>query len=165
MIFTDGQERKRFLRFMMVGVVGAVVDFGVFNLLASLLGMPGVWAQTISFTAAVISNFVWNRFWTYPDSRSKPIGRQLFQFGVVSFIGLGIRTPLFSYLEPRLIAIFSSFFSEEGWHLPPVLFGHNLALAIGVGVVMLWNFFINRFWTYSDVKLNKSPSPVATDKV
>lgn len=152
MIFTDSKERKRFLRFAFVGIVGAVVDFGVFNLLASLFGMPGVWAQTISFTAAVISNFIWNRFWTYPDSRSKPIGHQLLQFAIVSFIGLGIRTPLFVWLEPRLIGLFTSFAQSSEWHIPTVLFGHNLALAIGIGVVMLWNFFVNRFWTYSDVK-------------
>ena len=151
MIIADKQERNRFLRFACVGIVGAVVDFGIFNLLTSLLAMPAVWAQTISFTVAVISNFIWNRLWTYPDSRSKPIGHQLVQFIIVSFIGLGIRTPLFAWLEPRMIALFTSFAKSSGWHIPPVLLGHNLALAIGIFVVMLWNFFVNRFWTYSDV--------------
>jgi putative flippase GtrA len=153
MIFTNKKERERFLKFAFVGIVGAVVDFGVFNLLtSSVVGMPGVWAQTISFTAAVVSNFIWNRYWTYPDSRSKPVSRQLVQFVIVCFIGLGIRTPLFAWLEPRLIGLFTSISQNSQWRLPPVFLGHNLALAIGIGVVMLWNFFINRYWTYSDVK-------------
>jgi putative flippase GtrA len=29
--------------------------------------------------------------------------------------------------------------------------GKNLALALAVGIVMFWNFFVNRYWTYSDV--------------
>jgi putative flippase GtrA len=31
------------------------------------------------------------------------------------------------------------------------LLGRNLALALAVLVVLLWNFGINRIWTYSDV--------------
>jgi putative flippase GtrA len=27
----------------------------------------------------------------------------------------------------------------------------NATLALAVGVVMIWNFFINRYWTYNDV--------------
>ena len=27
----------------------------------------------------------------------------------------------------------------------------NLTLALAVGIVMLWNFFVNRYWTYNDV--------------
>ena len=29
--------------------------------------------------------------------------------------------------------------------------GNNIALAVAVIIVMFWNFFVNRFWTYSDV--------------
>jgi putative flippase GtrA len=32
-----------------------------------------------------------------------------------------------------------------------IFLGHNFSLAIAVVVVMMWNFFVNRFWTYSDV--------------
>jgi putative flippase GtrA len=27
----------------------------------------------------------------------------------------------------------------------------NFTLALAVGIVMLWNFFINRYWTYNDI--------------
>ena len=30
--------------------------------------------------------------------------------------------------------------------------GYNGAKVIATGVVMFWNFFINRLWTYNDVK-------------
>ena len=35
--------------------------------------------------------------------------------------------------------------------ISPDFLGHNLALAIAVGAVLLWNFFVNRYWTYNDV--------------
>jgi putative flippase GtrA len=31
------------------------------------------------------------------------------------------------------------------------LYAKNLTLAAAVGVVMLWNFFVNRYWTYNDI--------------
>jgi putative flippase GtrA len=74
-IITNPRERTRFFRFALVGFMGAVVDFGVMNLLSQVFKVPLVIAGTISFIAAIISNFTWNRYWTYPDSRSKPLAR------------------------------------------------------------------------------------------
>lgn len=151
-IITDPRERTRFLRFATVGIIGAVVDFGTFNLLTSFVGLSAIVAQVFSFMAAIISNFTWNRYWTYPDSRSKPISRQLIQFAVVSIVGLMIRTPIIAFLEPLLLRIFTGFsFLPIGVFSAEVL-SDNLALATAVIVVMFWNFFINRYWTYSDVE-------------
>jgi putative flippase GtrA len=150
-IVTDPRERSRFLRFALVGVIGAVVDFGTFNLLASVLGLSAVLASIFSFIAAIISNFTWNRFWTYPDSRSKSIRRQLVQFTVVSVVGLAIRTPIVALLESPFRRLFASVPGLPVRFITPVLLGNNLALAAAVLVVMFWNFYINRYWTYSDV--------------
>ncbi len=150
MIITDAEERGRFLRFACVGIVGAIVDFGTFNLLVNLAHVIAVWASVASFSAAVASNFVWNRYWTYPDSRSKAVGHQVVQFIIVSAIGLGIRTPLFAWLEKVMIREVSGML-PRGFPLSSTFLGHNIALAIAVLVVMMWNFFANRFWTYNDI--------------
>lgn len=47
-LLTNPQEQTRFLRFLAVGVTGAVVDFGTFNLLTLLLHVPAVLASMIS---------------------------------------------------------------------------------------------------------------------
>jgi putative flippase GtrA len=147
-IITDKQERTRFLKFMVVGVIGALVDFGIMNLFSKLFGMSLVWAGTISFICAILSNFIWNRYWTYPDSRSRPISRQLFMFFVVNVAGLAIRLPILHYLEPPM----HGFFSRLSLNIfTPVFLAKNFTLAVAVGVVMLWNFFVNRYWTYNDV--------------
>lgn len=150
-ILINQKERIRFFRFAIVGIIGAVIDFGTFNLLSSLVHIPPVLASVCSFTAAVFSNFFWNRYWTYPDSRSKPILRQLFQFTVINVIGLAIRTPLFASLEKPLPLFFTSLHLPKSAILNPLFLGHNLALAIAVIVVMFWNFFVNRYLTYNDV--------------
>jgi putative flippase GtrA len=103
-----------------------------------------------SFTAAIVSNFLWNRFWTYPDSRSKNVSKQVVQFIVVSVIGLAIRTPLFAGME-RILITFLERNLPKPFFVTPTFAGHNIALAIAVLVVMMWNFFANRYWTYNDV--------------
>lgn len=150
MIITMQRERTRFLKFMFVGVIGAVVDFGVFNLLVNLVHVIAVPASMVSFSCAIVSNFLWNRYWTYPDSRGKPVHHQMVQFIAVSLAGLAIRTGLFAFTEPRLRAVFSRFSFPAP--LTPTFLGHNASLAVAILIVMLWNFFANRYWTYSDIQ-------------
>ena len=148
-LLKDVKERERFLKFAVVGVIGAVIDFGVMNLLTQVGSMQLVPAGTISFVCAVISNFIWNRYWTYPDSRSRPLVRQLVMFYAVNIAGVAIRIPILHFVEPPL----QNFL--EGMQLSIALssefMAKNLTLALAVGVVMLWNFFVNRYWTYNDV--------------
>jgi putative flippase GtrA len=149
-ILTDRQERTRFLRFMAVGATGAIVDFGVMNLLTRLFGTLLVVAGTISFVCAVISNFIWNRYWTYPDSRSRPIMRQLAMFFAVNLAGVAIRIPILWFLEPPMLRFFQSMSFRLS--LTSDFLAKNFTLALAVSVVMLWNFFVNRYWTYNDVE-------------
>ena len=148
-IITDPKERTRFLRFVVVGIIGAVVDFGMMNLLTQKLAMSLVVAGTISFISAIISNFIWNRYWTYPESRSRPIAKQLAMFFAVNIAGMAIRLPILHFAEPPIF----SFFNELHLTIPadPEFLAKNFTLALAVGIVMLWNFFVNRYWTYNDV--------------
>ncbi|MDX1436097.1 MAG: GtrA family protein [Anaerolineales bacterium] len=155
MILADTRERTRFIRFVVVGSIGFVVDFGTLNLLTLVFLVPAVPASILSFMAAVSSNFIWNRYWTYPDSRSKRVRRQLAQFSLVSITGLLIRTPIFAIL----LSFFTFMLRPLGDVLPlsAEVLSHNLALAGAVIVVMFWNFFINRYWTYGDVDKEFEP--------
>lgn len=129
-----------------------MVDFGTFNLLRAGIGTPATVAQAISFSAAVVSNFLWNRFWTYPDSRSKPVARQASQFLIVSVIGLSIRTVVFVLVQPAMIALGETLLPSDIRTSQAAVIGDNLALVVAVIVVLFWNFSANRLWTYSDVQ-------------
>ncbi len=149
-ILTNPVERTRFLKFMAVGAFGALIDFGVANLLSHYLNMPLVFAGTISFTCAVISNFIWNRYWTYPESRTRALHHQLGMFFLVNVAGVLIRIPILHFVEPPLINLFTGL--QLSSSISPEFLARNATLALAVGIVMLWNFFINRYWTYNDVE-------------
>jgi putative flippase GtrA len=150
------KEAERFIKFLVVGTIGFVIDFSVLIFLKELTPLPTVVANSISFTAAVISNFTLNRYWTYPDSRSKTIWSQMGQFALVNVIGLAINDTILHFLEP----VFDTFLLG----LPAVLVrGYIPAKMIATIVVLFWNFFVNRYWTYSDV--DAVPEPDVLDSV
>ena len=151
------KELERFLKFALVGISGAVVDFTVLNLMKWLfeqmgLGVGWGWsldpqqiqltlANTISFSVAVLNNFTWNRLWTFPESRERPIRSQLARFAIVNVVGWGINTLLLLVMDHY---VFQHFVSAR--------LSYNLAKAFATIVVLFWNFGINRVWTYKGIK-------------
>lgn len=160
------KEVERFIKFAIVGIIGAVVDFGTLNLLQTTVLRPEAphldtkvaLATGIAFTAAVTSNFIWNRYWTYPDSRSRRIHHQLALFFIVNTIGMVFRLWFVHALyDPmgragvdtlRAIGLLDNGLSAAAQSQ----LGTNIAQFFAVWIVMLWNFFINRYWTYNDVE-------------
>jgi len=113
--------------------------------------LAAVIAGTLSFIAAIVSNFFWNRYWTYPDSRSKHIVGQFLQFTLVSITGIVFRIPIIAFSRIPFTNLANAVL---GARLNPALIsrlGGNMALAFSVLVILFWNFFVNRYWTYSDV--------------
>ncbi len=88
MILAENRERVRFLKFATVGALGALIDFGVMNLMTHMFSLRLVYAGSISFICAVLSNFTLNRYWTYPDSRSRHFLHQLGMFFLVNAAGI-----------------------------------------------------------------------------
>ncbi len=161
---TNSRELERFIKFMVVGAIGAAVDFGTYNLLIEFAGLLPELAGSISFVLAICSNFIWNRYWTYPDSRSKPIARQFIQFFIVNALGILIRIPIIAVTRVSFAGLFETIFSVDPATAETL--GNNLALALAVAIVMFWNFFVNRFWTYSDVGgWSDATSPSSTPRV
>lgn len=148
-LIKNRKERERFLKFAVVGTIGFGVDSLTYNLVRTTIGIAPEISSVISFCAAVVSNFLFNRYWTYPDSRSKPILGQISQFAVVNVAGLVIRTVIFALIHEPLVELAEKVAGD--FIVPPWVIGENLSLAIVVIIVMFWNFFVNRFWTYNDV--------------
>jgi putative flippase GtrA len=150
-IITNKNERTRFIKFATVGAFGAIVDFSIFNLLTGVFVIKPVLSSIFSFTAAVISNYIWNRYWTYPESRIKNFGSQLSQFTLVSLVGLAIRAVSFVPLENIILSLTSKFVPVS-FFIASQTIGYNITLALLIVIVMFWNFFANRYWTYNDIK-------------
>lgn len=132
------KEAKRFIKFAIVGTTGAVVDFGLLNFGILVLGLPKAVANTISFSAAVVNNFLWNRLWTFPESRSLPPASQFWKFSLVSLVGYFLNQTIFLGLDHL-------FFHRFG------AMGYNISKAIATIVVLFWNFGANRVWTFKGI--------------
>ena len=141
------KEIKRFIKFLIVGAIGFTIDFSAFNLIHYFLNTPEVIAQTISFSVATISNFVFNYFWIYREAQDKPVVQKASQFALVSVLSLVIGVPVFT---AALLAA-KKIVPALGLDSLPFNLAGNLALVCRVGVVLFWNFFANRKWTYGDI--------------
>ena len=130
------KEIHRFVKFSMVGALGAIIDFGLLNLMRGVFDWSLLWANTLSVCVAIASNFTWNRLWTYPESRTRKKRVQLPQFAVVNLVGLLLNNLIVIGLDAVLVP-----------HVGEPL-SYNIAKAAAIGVVLFWNFGINRLWTY-----------------
>jgi hypothetical protein len=70
-------------------------------------------------------------------------------FFAVNVAGIAIRIPILKFGEPPLLNFFQNLNLTAS--ITPEFLARNCTLAIAVGIVMLWNFFVNRYWTYNDV--------------
>jgi putative flippase GtrA len=158
-----GREGRRFARFLVVGAIGFVVDFGVLNIahawgfgawvaahfLPFLTPYPAIIEQTLSLSLAIISNFLWNYFWIYPEARQANQGDKMIRFVIVSVAGLAVGVPIFSVALITWQAVLAvAHLDTIGLNLAA-----NLALMTRVGVLLFWNYFVNRYWTYKEVPL------------
>ncbi len=135
------KEFKRFVKFGIVGIVGSIVDFSILNFLIFVVGFSSpagkIIANLISTSAAILSNFTWNRLWTFPESRKRKKRVQLVQFTLVNLVGLVINTAIFFLTDHYF---FSQFVTPN--------ISVQLAKLTAIGLVMFWNFGANRIWTY-----------------
>lgn len=152
---------RQFIKFGIVGASSTVINFAVTNLLYRVAGFPLVPSLTIAFLLSALNGFIWNRRWTFREARGKAIHAQSAQFLLVGIIGWFLNTSI----VVLIVAHFTSqgggmFGSERQLHeiVLAILAGEgkqrysfwllNGALAVATGIVVFWNFFANRFWTF-----------------
>jgi putative flippase GtrA len=150
LIQTKQREIVRFYKFSVVGIIGAVVDFATYNVMIRVVHLSPEVASVVALATAIVSNFAWNRYWTYPDSRSKPVVKQFVQFFIINILAVVIRVPIIAWTKAPFAQLAGRALSLEPEMA--ITLGYNISWALGVGIAMFWNFFINRIFTYSDVE-------------
>lgn len=124
---------KQFIKFAIVGVGGTLIDWIFYYILTRWLGIYYLLAKTLSFIIAAINNYIWNRIWTF-RSKEKNITGEFIKFFLVSLVGLGLNV-LIMYLAVDKLKI------SDFW-----------GLILATAIVMFWNFFANKLWTFRLVK-------------
>ena len=124
---------KKFIKFCVIGLLGAAIDFGLLAVLVELFQWSPLAANIVSFSAAVINNFWLNKLWTWRN-QDPDYHRQFVKFTSTSLVGLLINTWLM-------------------WLL--LLAGiHYLLAKVFISIVVaFWNFSVNNFWTFKERRL------------
>jgi putative flippase GtrA len=115
------------IRFCCVGASGYVLNLGVFRLADGW--MPYLFAFAFAFVLSALSNFAWNRLWTFPAASGRT-HHQLARFLAVSASALALDLALLSALV-ELAA------------LPKLA-----AAALAIAAVTPLSFLANKRWSF-----------------
>lgn len=126
----------QFSKYIFVGVLGAVVDLGVFLLLTRFINISVVPANLISVFVGVLHNFVWHKFFTFKIRSAIRMPRELGKFLIISGV---------AYMIQQIALPLTLLLPGE------VMFGSKedvVVKAIIIGVVGVTSYFFNRAWTF-----------------
>lgn len=120
---------RQFTKFALVGSVNTATSFTLYFTLTRWAGFSVAAANPVAFVLAVSVSFFLNRRWTFRVSTGDH-RMQYAKFFAVNLVGLALNQAILLGLH-------------FGLHLNDLIawFG-------AVAVVMFWNFFANRHWTF-----------------
>lgn len=126
-------ELGMLIKFMLVGLSGVIVNEGLYWLLTRFGGLAAYdWlAVIIGIEVSIITNFILNDTFTFAGRRrGKSFMGRLLKFNLICLAGAAIQWGLFM-LFTRAFGVYDL-----------------LSNFIGIVVAFLWNYFINRNWTW-----------------
>lgn len=135
----------QFLKFCTVGVSSTIIDKGTAWLLMKFVLPRAPWwiSLTISFALGVSNGFFWNRRWTF-QARGEghaPAREQYLKFIFSNVIGWMLNI---TFTKLFLFLVTGKLFHEIN---PPPL--HVIIASLcAAPIVVFWNFFANKHWTF-----------------
>ncbi len=137
------KEAGRIICFGLVGVANTVVDYAVFWLLGTLLGIPETVAQIFSYSAGTANSFLCNRFFTFRDHTTQKPARELARFIVVNLASLAVSTLLVFCLIDRLPLVWAPARAGYWWILAKLFI---------TGVTLVINYLGSRLFVWKEKK-------------
>lgn len=119
---------KQIARFLGVGALATLTQYLILISLVEFFSISPVPASAIGFALSAIFNYSANYYFTF--SSKEPHAIAGLKFTVVASIGLVLNT-VSMYLLVDLLAL-----------------QYLIAQILSTGIVLFWNFFANRHWTY-----------------
>ena len=126
-------------RYVAVGLMGTILDIGLYALLHIVMGMPILLANSISYCAGMINNYFFHRYWTFANRSRKAVSLQISEFAAVSLSGLIVNNLLVLLLGQPFALIFASEATSD-----------LLSKVAAQGLSMCWNFLANHLWTFRE---------------
>lgn len=127
----SGDLISKFFKFGLVGLSGVVVDFGITWIGKERLRLHKYLANSLGFTAATISNYFLNKFWTFKSVGHDALFLEFSKFFGIALAGLLINNLILFLLHEKL------------------KFNFYLAKVFAIAIVAIWNFMGNYIYTFS----------------
>jgi putative flippase GtrA len=91
MDFIFNGRLKLLSRFSATGILNTLIDFIVFTICQSIIGLYYTISQIIGYSFGIANSFIFNKKWTFEAGNSrKKLYYELFQFTVVNIISLSV---------------------------------------------------------------------------
>ena len=126
-------ELLRFVKFCLVGLSGVLVNMGLLWLLTEIAGFPYLLSAAIGIETSIVSNFILNDFFTFPDRRSPTVRstlNRLSKFNLVSVTALAINMGIL-WLLTEVFGVY-----------------YLISNLFGIALAALWNYGVNSYWTW-----------------
>lgn len=128
----------QFVKFCVAGATGAGIDFGLYALLTRFLGVFFLTANVMSVLCSMVANFLINKYWTFSKKGQGKIARQSARYLIFATS---------TYLLNQLLV----YTLVTRFHFLDRLVGTAddfLAKVIAACVIMMINYFGNRYWIF-----------------
>lgn len=134
-LFVSRTGARQFIKFIIVGAINTLLDWIVFFVIKTPLAPFGQLgkqtAKAGSFIVSGSSSYFMNRRWTFRSTDDR-VTRQAAKFFVVAVAGLVFNNIIFFIVTaPNYMGL-----------------SDISGLMIATAIVMFWNFFINKRWTF-----------------
>ncbi|MGN0328162.1 MAG: GtrA family protein [Lachnospira sp.] len=127
---------KQFISYFFVGGMAAIVEWVMFFILGTLIGINYMAATVIAFIFSTTANWFLGRVMTFKDNKNyeNKKGKELFLVFAVSGIGL-----VFNLILMYLFVTILGF--DEGLQ-------KTFCKIVSTGIVFIWNFLIRKLVIY-----------------
>jgi len=151
------KDVRQFVKFVIVGVSSFVVNIGSLHVLYYTLHLQYVLALTLAFVISVCNGFIWNRRWTFKEARGQAAHDQYMRFMLVNIVGYILNTTIAVFVIAHftngtgnihgLLGVAGQIVMGTAKAVYPqkLVYGASFMAA---AVVVFWNFFANRLWTF-----------------
>jgi putative flippase GtrA len=120
----------KLLKFMLIGIGGTSIDFGITYLLKEKVKINKYIANSIGYVSAATSNYIFTRIWAFENTNPDVLTQYLI-FVTISLIGLGLMN--------FFIWIFHEKFKMNFY----------VAKVVALSMVLIWTFSAHYTITFS----------------
>jgi putative flippase GtrA len=119
---STGSVVQQFARYVVVGGVAFLVDFGLLYVLTEYAGIHYLISAAVSFVCGLVVNYYLSRVWVFDRRTMENAALEMLVFTAIGVVGLGLNEGIIWFVREKI-------------HIH-----YMIAKAISAGIVLVWNF-------------------------